>query len=125
MSFAMPWSKKSAYAVGALFSALIACSGEVHDHDNLRDSVLYCEEAVSALSECCPGFKERNTISCDYSYDYYPGGCDTSSRTYHKDPDLSIATSQCILGATCDRLRANGVCDALVSKPNSTGVVCK
>jgi hypothetical protein len=68
----MRWWGKSAYVVGAVFSVLIACGdGEVHDHDNLREDVLYCEEAVSALKACCRNVG-LSSISCEYSYDYFP-----------------------------------------------------
>jgi hypothetical protein len=113
----MKWSGKSAYAVGAVFSVLIACTGEVHDHDNLREEVLYCEEAVSALNECCPGF--RTSISCEYAYDYYPGSCGTSSHSNTNHPDLSLAQSRCIISTTCDMLISKGICGA------PKNVVCK
>lgn len=106
----MTWTGKSAYAVGAVFSALIACSSGVHDHDNLREDVLYCEEAVSALNACCPGF--RSSISCEYAYDYTPGGCDSSSTTTGSLPDLNLAQSRCIISTTCDVLIAKGICGA-------------
>ncbi len=108
----MPWSRKSAYVVGAVLSVLLACgNGEVHDHDNLREDVLYCEEAVSALKACCVGLDSRS-ISCEYSYDYFPStGCGANdSRTYSTKPDLGIAESQCILSRTCAQLTAIGVC---------------
>ncbi|MEO6418544.1 MAG: hypothetical protein ABIP39_04015 [Polyangiaceae bacterium] len=123
----MQWSKKSAYAVGAVFSVLIACTGEVHDHDQLREDVLYCEEAVSALSECCPGFKERNTIVCNYAYDYIPGSCGSSSTSSSTAPDLSVSESRCILGATCDSLQAHGICDSFLGAKTAktVAVTCR
>ena len=107
----MRWWGKSAYVVGAVFSVLLACGdGEVHDHDNLREDVLYCEEAVSALKACCRNV-DLSSISCEYSYDYYPAAtCAGTSRTESKVPDLSIAESQCILSATCAQLNELGGC---------------
>ena len=103
---------KSACVAGAVFSVLIACSGsEVHDHDNLREDVLYCEEALSALKACCPNFDARS-ISCEYSYDYVPTtSCAVdNSQTIIKLPDFGLAESQCLLNTTCGALKARGAC---------------
>jgi hypothetical protein len=107
-----------------VFSALIACSGgETHDHDDLREDVLYCEEAVAALSECCPGFSQSGSLSCQYSYDYYPAqSCGGSSHTESTTPDLSLAESRCILALTCDALVAQRVCERTTWLP--TKAVC-
>jgi|SRR5579883_1889843 len=96
--------------VAALVAALFACGdGSVHDNDNFREDVLLCEDAVSYLADCCPGF-DPHAIACQYSYDYKPGGCDTGPTTDSVSPALSVGESRCITSLTCDTLRGTGVC---------------
>ena len=75
-----------AAAVGLMF----ACG-------DMREDELDCEEAVSHLQDCCPGFDARR-IEC-----IYVTGC--GGTTY---PAISIAQSQCIRGESCSALSARG-----------------
>ena len=102
-------ARRGAYVVGALFSALIACSADVHDHDNFREDVAYCEEAVAYLGECCPGF-DTHAVVCQYHHDYTAGSCGDPSTTDNESPALSLPESKCILGAKCGALISSGVC---------------
>jgi hypothetical protein len=105
-------SRLSSYAVGLLIRAIFACSREVHDHDNFREDVFQCEEAVSYLAECCPHF-DRRSVKCQYGYDYVPGGCWQGSSTTHVDPELSLQESDCILHRSCADLVATDHCNTL------------
>jgi hypothetical protein len=67
--------------------------------DSLQQEELDCEEAVSHLEHCCPGFAS-GAIACVLQSE----GCNTIV------PDLSIADSQCIRGESCGQLVTNGVC---------------
>ena len=100
---------RGAYAAGALFSALIACSADVHDHDNFREDVAYCEEAVAYLGQCCPRF-DTHALVCQYHYEFTKGSCGSPDRTDSEDPALSLPESRCILGTKCDALIQSGVC---------------
>jgi hypothetical protein len=100
---------RGAYAAGALFSALIACSADVHDHDNFREDVAYCEEAVAYLGECCPGF-DTHAVVCQYHLDYIQGSCGSPSTTDSETPALSLAENAFTLGAKCGSLIGAGVC---------------
>ena len=67
---------------------------------DMRQDELDCEEAVSHLLACCPGFTGSH-IECTYV-----AGCTTT--TY---PAISYLQSQCIRGESCDTLVRSGVCD--------------
>lgn len=73
--------------------ALYACG-------TMREDEQYCEEAVSRLVGCCPGF-DLTQISCQYSE-----GCTGSNDQF---PALTIEESECIRDRSCDQLRA-GIC---------------
>ncbi len=107
----MRWSRLSVYAVGVAIPLLFACSGEVHDHDNFREDVVQCEEAVSYVSECCGGAFDPMTVTCQHAYDYIPGSCDTPSKTTSENPDWSLAVSNCILHQSCADMTKNGKCE--------------
>jgi hypothetical protein len=100
----------SAHVSGVVVLLLFACDGSKHDHDNFREDVIMCEDAVAYLSSCCPGFN-ADAITCYYAYDYSPGNCSTYATVDTVDPALSIDESRCILARTCDTLRGDGVCD--------------
>jgi hypothetical protein len=66
---------------------------------DMRQDELDCEEAVSHLQSCCPGF-DSSGIQC-----IYVAGCEDSTL-----PDISIQQSQCIRGEDCSRLVTTAVC---------------
>jgi hypothetical protein len=113
---------KSAYVVGVCFALLLACSdGSVHDHDDFREDVIDCEDAVAYLAKCCPDFK-ASAIACQYSYDYTPGGCDSAPTTSSVSPALGVDESRCILTRSCDAIVRDGVCErALAAMPYASG----
>lgn len=101
----------SSYAVGAFVALLFACGdGSKHDHDNFREDVIFCEDALSYLTTCCPDFNPH-VVMCQYHYDYTPGGCERGATTDTGSPALSLEESRCILGRSCDAIRAGGVCE--------------
>jgi hypothetical protein len=80
----------TALAIGVLF----ACG------DSLQQSELDCEEAVSVLIGCCPGFQAPQ-LQCVYD----DQGC--NGTTY---PALSSDDSTCIRSESCASLVKSGVC---------------
>jgi hypothetical protein len=73
----------------------------------IRQDEFICENAVSHLQECCPGF-DPTRIVCSYDT-----GCGVT--TY---PELDETQGQCILGDSCQALVANGVCDRVAALPD-------
>jgi hypothetical protein len=70
----------------------------------LRQDEVECEEAVAHMADCCEDF-DRSAVVCRYS-DY----CGVSY------PDLRPSESQCILDRSCDSLREDGICEAVVRR---------
>jgi len=68
--------------------------------DPLDGEELDCEEAVSVLKGCCPGF-DSSPLQCIVA----PGGCYGGT-----SPALDQDDSTCIRKATCAQLIATGVC---------------
>jgi hypothetical protein len=66
----------------------------------LRQDELDCEEAVSVLASCCPGF-QSSQLQCIYD----DPGC--GGTTY---PALTLSDSACIRSETCATLVSSGVC---------------
>jgi hypothetical protein len=79
------------FTLSLFVAALLACT--------VRHDEFDCENAVSHLSECCPGFI-ASSIDCTYA-----PGCEP---VY---PELDVAQSDCIRGERCEVLRSTGVCD--------------
>jgi hypothetical protein len=65
--------------------------------DALQQDELDCEEAVSYLEGCCPGFDTR-AVHCVYD------GCSD------QHPDISEPQSACIRAESCQELATTGVC---------------
>jgi hypothetical protein len=85
----------SAFATAAGIALLFSCG------DQLLPDEIDCEEAVSYLEHCCPGF-QPGRLACVYKQE----GC--SGATH---PALSVDDSTCIRGESCSTLAATGVCD--------------
>jgi hypothetical protein len=67
--------------------------------DALKQDELDCEEAVSSLEGCCPGFDAKQ-IQCISQQ-----SCDSSQY-----PAISEEQSACIRAESCAQLVASGVC---------------
>jgi len=85
-------SKSPGWLIAAIVGVLFACG-------DMRQDELDCEEAVSHLQSCCPGF-DSSAIQCTYS-----SGCGTTQY-----PAIATPQSQCIRGEDCSTLVASGVC---------------
>ena len=99
---------------GGVFFALsvtvvIACGddGVEEDDNQFRADVLWCEEALARLTDCCPGFDAR-VVECNYYYSF-DKGCG-SPTTKHVQPALTASESECIRDLSCDQLIATNVC---------------
>jgi hypothetical protein len=73
--------------------SVVACA-------TVREDELACEDAAKHLQSCCPGLDIAD-IDCSYT----PLAGHEGSF-----PDFSVSESACIRGASCDGLRAAGVC---------------
>jgi hypothetical protein len=87
-----------------LVGLFVACTG-------IREDELACEDAVSYLQECCPGFSASN-VDCTYAQ----GECDVGT-VY---PEISISQSACVRGESCAELRSTGVCARAIAVPAGT-----
>jgi hypothetical protein len=65
---------------------------------SVRDDELQCEEAVSKLENCCPGF-DIGRVRCEYS------SCDDS-----RNPDIDVNGAECIRATSCASLMTSGKC---------------
>jgi hypothetical protein len=98
-------------ALSAAAVALVFACG-----DALQQDELDCEEAVSYLEGCCPGFDTRGLRCVD-------DGCGGQV------PDISEQQSACIRAESCQELVANGVCQrvqpaAAASSDQAPSQVC-
>jgi hypothetical protein len=98
-----PGSWRSGFTVSLLVALLLGCTG-------IREDELACEDAVSHLQACCPGFTGSN-VDCTYE----EGGCERSAVF----PELNVNQSACIRNESCSELRATGVCARAAAMPSS------
>jgi hypothetical protein len=101
-------------AVALVAGALLACSyddGTTVDDQQLREDVVYCEEAVAHLEMCCDGFVAEE-LACKHSVTTKEPSCDATGGYSNdkEDPALDLAESRCILATDCDLLVRQGVC---------------
>jgi hypothetical protein len=73
--------------------ALFACG-------HMDQDELDCEEAVSVLKDCCPGF-DTSPVQCIHA----SNGCGAGT-----SPALSQDDSACIRAESCGKLVSTGVC---------------
>ncbi len=72
----------------------------------IRSDEFKCENAVARLDRCCSGFH------VDRSYCTYYEGCGI---VY---PTISEEDATCIIGASCEIIVANGICErAMAAQP--------
>jgi hypothetical protein len=93
-----PWRR--GFTVSLAIGMVFACG-------NIRQDEFICENAVSHLQECCPGF-DPTRVACSYDT-----GCGVTTF-----PELDATQGQCILGDSCQALVANGVCDRVAALPD-------
>jgi hypothetical protein len=70
----------------------------------LKDE-LDCEEAVSYLQGCCPGFDGAQIECTDW-----PKGCNAGHAEWDESPAITEEQSACIRAESCSTLIATGVC---------------
>ena len=92
------WIRVAICALGV--STLVADGG-------LRQDEIDCEEAISYLDGCCPGF-QGGTVAC-----VHDSGCGTVT-----DTALSIEESQCIVAESCDQIVSSGICARVTNLPS-------
>ena len=77
----------------ALLSSVTLMCGNGFDQAELE-----CEEAISRMIECCPGF-DKTLVRC------YVEGCDDDTPI-----TINLSDSQCILNHSCDAIRSADMC---------------
>jgi hypothetical protein len=98
-----------------VFAALVVCTllacsrnGDEHDENNFRADVIECEDALSRLEQCCPGF-DPTPVLCNFYWDKSTG-CG-STTTESEEPAFTRDESDCIREMSCDQLVTNKVCE--------------
>ncbi|MDB5216599.1 MAG: hypothetical protein JWO86_4526 [Myxococcaceae bacterium] len=92
--------------------ALLACGigdNTTIDDQQLREDVLYCEDAVAYLETCCVGFVAQKLACVHYQKETQPS-CGSGYSLEKEDPALDLAESKCISARSCDVLVRQGVC---------------
>jgi hypothetical protein len=89
------------------------------EKNNFRPDVFACEDAVSQLASCCPGF-DASQVRCEH-LDYQDAGCDIYT-TYRESPTFDENESACIVAMDCASLVAQHVCEraAAAKAPQSS-----
>lgn len=83
--------------------------GDYSDYDDLTEEVLACEEAVSILARCCPGFDPHAVQCVDHRY-RRTSSCDGSVHEGHDHPMLRSDQSECVRGSSCTDLVRTNTC---------------
>jgi hypothetical protein len=96
-----------ALSVAAMIACLGNTDGKDEDDNQFRTDVLWCEEALARLSECCPGF-DAARVECNYYYSHDPG-CGKPT-TQQIEPAFTMGESECIRNTGCDVLISSNVC---------------
>ncbi len=94
---------RTGFTASLLVLVIFGCTG-------IREDELDCENAVSHLIDCCPGFTGSNINCTDEG-----GACDRGSIP----TELTTDQSSCIRGESCDDLRSSGVCARMIQVANT------
>ncbi len=97
------------FTIGFVVLALYACG-------TMREDEQSCEEAVSRLIGCCPGF-DANQVSCQYSE-----GCTSDSDQF---PAITVLDSECIRDRSCEQLRGGICARAQLARRGTSTRVCQ
>lgn len=106
---------KAVFAILSFFALSIrvapagAASGDYSNYDDLTEAVLSCEEAVSALADCCPDFNPHAVHCIDHRY-RTTSACSGQVSEGHELPRLDLGASQCIRKTSCSDLVRGGTC---------------
>lgn len=96
----MRWRRIASGGFAVLLGLALSCGA-------ISNEELACEQAVSRLTDCCPGLDARR-LPCVASEG---GSCSGKA-----DPILTQRASTCVLSATCDELTTRGSCRAVVEQ---------
>lgn len=100
--------------VGALagigIALIIACGPNDHEEDDtqFREDVIWCEEAVAHLEECCGAEFDPHQVACRHFYSKDTGCNGTSIQ--RTDPAYTTTESRCLQHESCASIRNNNVC---------------
>jgi hypothetical protein len=99
----------AALVVSTLLSRRASASDDdEHDDNNFRPDVIECEDALSRLQSCCPGF-DATPVLCNFLFDR-SSGCG-STTTNSVEPAFTRKESACIRDTSCDALVVGKVCE--------------
>jgi hypothetical protein len=87
------------HAPALAFAAVVLALFGTRCTGGMREDEVECEQAVSKLTQCCPGF-DPGRLHCEYS--------DACGTTW---PEYTINDSHCIESESCKTLQQTGVCD--------------
>lgn len=96
---------------GLAVALIMACSDDGHDEDDtqFRQDVIWCEEAVAHLEDCCGATFDASQIACRHFYSKDTGcGSTTINRT---DPAYTTDESKCIRSQSCEVIRSTKICE--------------
>lgn len=99
-------------------SVLLACS----DHDDMREDVLLCEQAVAHVTHCCG---DPPLIQCVYSYDADLRLSASGPGDKEVHPDLCPDQSRALMQKSCESLAPS--CHSPLEKGRtwSAGLGCR
>ena len=104
----LPSRRRVVQVAVLLIGSALACGNSRNDDDDLREDVLFCEDALAKLDKCCPGFRTQD-VSCDHHYTN-ESGCGFTQRT-EIDPAITVRSARCIQDASCEQLVNTKVCE--------------
>lgn len=95
--------------LGVGVALVMACGSSNPDDNQFREDVIWCEEAVAHLEECCGAIFDPSQIECRHYYEKNVG-CESTTYT-SVDPAFTTDQSRCIHEQSCDVIVANKICE--------------
>ena len=97
--------------VGVGIALVMACGNPDKDEDDsqFREDVIWCEEAVARLQDCCGATFNPTRITCRHYYSKDTGCGQTSIEKI--DPAFTLAESRCIQDTSCERIVQADMCN--------------
>jgi hypothetical protein len=90
----------SGLSIALIVGLVLACT--------IREDEFACEDAVSRLKDCCPGF-DPSRVDCTFTSGDGCGG--------DVHPEINPTNASCIRGEACDALQSTGVCARAMKLP--------
>ncbi|MFO0741676.1 MAG: hypothetical protein U0270_37610 [Labilithrix sp.] len=96
---------------GVGVAVMMACTTDDHEEDDtqFRQDVIWCEEAVAHLEDCCGATFDARQIECRHYYEK-DTGCGQTSIT-RIDPAYTTTETQCIRDQSCEAIRGSQICE--------------